>query len=258
MNVNESIVLLVVGLSIILILEKLFPNHELPHSEGWNKRLLFIYLCIPLCMLIDGVAWRPVLEVWSLFHLDNELPAWLGGFIAYLCWSFFYYWWHRWCHANDILWRVIHQLHHSPKRIQALTAYFVHPLDYMTASLIGSLVVFTLLGMGLDEAMYLLSYSVILSFLIHSNLKPPKWVGYVLQTPDMHRVHHKVNHHQGNYGVLVIWDQLFGTYVIPEKSVEECGFTKGREHRFIDILLLRDVHKAKATPEAATSNSWSK
>ena len=243
MDTSSPLLLLIAGISTIMLLEKAFPNRPLPPSKGWKLRLLIVYIFIVIYLIVESVTWAPVFHTYSIFNLKESLSPPLGGFIAYLGWSFSFYWWHRWCHANDTLWRVVHQLHHSPKRIQALTAYFVHPFDYATSSILGGLIVFMVMGMGLDAATYMFAYSTIFSFFIHSNLKMPQWVGYVIQTPDMHRIHHKINHHQSNYGVLVLWDQLFGTYAVPEEPVEECGYIDDKEYRFKDILLCRDVHK---------------
>jgi len=60
---------------------------------------------------------------------------------------------------------------------------------------------------------------VVLSQFNHSNIKIPKWFdqtfGFILVSPNMHRVHHHVTRPQtdANYGnIFSFWDRLFGTY----------------------------------------------
>ena len=77
---------------------------------------------------------------------------------------------------------------------------------------------------------------------IHADLKTPYWLGYLLQRPEMHRVHHKHLHHAQNYG-LSIWDLLFGTFNNPDKYIQNVGFDEKRETRIYDMLKTKDVYK---------------
>ena len=61
----------------------------------------------------------------------------------------------------------------------------------------------------------------------------------------MHRIHHKFNSHKNNYGDIVWWDMLFGTYDNPKEWVHTCGFTPEREEQLLKILAYKDVHKVK-------------
>ena len=68
-----------------------------------------------------------------------------------------------------------------------------------------------------------LLYQTILVFITgftHANISLPKWldrfIGYVLVSPNMHKVHHhwKQPFTDSNYGaVFSIWDRLLGTYM---------------------------------------------
>jgi len=53
-------------------------------------------------------------ELVPLFHLSPRLSDGTGGVIGYLVSTFVFYWWHRWRHEVDWLWRGFHQIHHSP------------------------------------------------------------------------------------------------------------------------------------------------
>jgi len=59
----------------------------------------------------------------------------------------------------------------------------------------------------------------------------------------MHRVHHQYGRHLNNYGDIVWWDWLFGTYENPELFESTCGFDELKEERLLEMLRYRDVHK---------------
>jgi sterol desaturase/sphingolipid hydroxylase (fatty acid hydroxylase superfamily) len=81
-------------------------------------------------------------------------------------------------------------------------------------------------------------------FFYHWNIRTPRWVGWIVQRPEAHRVHHEYQRHTRNYGDLPILDWLFGTLENPVRYVSRCGFNPRHEARFIEMLALRDVHKS--------------
>ncbi|WP_286830347.1 MULTISPECIES: sterol desaturase family protein [Kordiimonas] len=176
----------------------------------------------------------------AVFHLDPGIPVVVAAFLVFLAASLIAYWWHRATHRYDLLWRVFHQLHHSPARIEALTAFYVHPFDGFAANVLNVGVAFWLFGAGVDVAAAALLIAALYNIYIHSDTRSPEWVGYFVQRPEMHRVHHQAGHHAQNYG-LPIWDLMFGTFVNPKKNQFACGFDKSKELRIRDMLLLKDV-----------------
>lgn len=168
----------------------------------------------------------------------------LQGLAGFFLSSFVAYWWHRAMHANDLLWRIFHQLHHSPKRIESLSAFYMHPFDGMAATLLNGLCCYTILGMSVHGTAVSLLLAAAYNIYIHADLKTPHWPGYILQRPEMHRVHHKYMHHDQNFG-LAIWDLLFKTYSNPREYVTEVGFDKARSARVYDMLKNIDVYKSK-------------
>ena len=59
----------------------------------------------------------------------------------------------------------------------------------------------------------------------------------------MHRIHHEYGKHRNNYGDIVWWDWLFGTYENPANFESSCGFDSDKEERLIEMLCYIDVHK---------------
>ena len=49
----------------------------------------------------------------------------------------------------------------------------------------------------------------------HMNVRTPQWLGFVIQRPEAHAVHHTRGVHAYNYGNFMLWDILFGTFRNP-------------------------------------------
>lgn len=176
----------------------------------------------------------------SLLRLGERLDGITASIVCFLVASFIAYWGHRFLHASNRLWRWVHQLHHSPKRIEALTAFYIHPFDALQATLLNALVAYGLLGVSGASAGLALIYVTLFNLIAHADLRSPWWLGFFVQRPEMHRIHHERGVHANNYG-LPLWDMLFGTWRNPRHSAVECGFDEDKELRIWDMLRLRDV-----------------
>lgn len=177
----------------------------------------------------------------ALLSLADRIDPVTGGVLTFLLASLIAYGWHRAAHRVPFLWRTFHQIHHSPRRIESLTAFFAHPLDAMAATFITCLSAYWLLGLTPLSAIVALLLVSAFNLYIHSDTRSPRWIGWFVQRPEMHRVHHQAGHHADNYG-LPLWDLLFGTWKNPRERVRDCGFDAERERRIYDMLLMRDVH----------------
>lgn len=228
----------------LFLLEKLFPTWELPKVPTWTVRTILINAAQLAITLIAGLTWDKWLSYSSLFELEESVTPVAGGFISYFFSSFIFYWWHRLKHKNDMLWRLFHQVHHSPQRIETFTTFYKHPAEMATNSMIASTLIYAILGLGLESAAFHSFLIAIVQLYYHSNLPSPYWMGYVIQRPEMHRLHHKYNTHKNNYGDLVWWDMLFGTYENPRDMNFKMGFDTDKENRLMDMIRFKDVNKS--------------
>lgn len=110
-------------------------------------------------------------------------------------------------------------------------------------SILCSLLVYTLLGLSLEAGVIYIFCTAVSEFFYHTNVKTPHWIGFIFQRPEMHRIHHLAGRHKNNYGDIVWWDMLSGTYENPKQWDSICGFTPEREEKLVDMLLYKDVHK---------------
>ncbi|MEG0348359.1 MAG: sterol desaturase family protein, partial [Acinetobacter sp.] len=225
------------------LIERLKTGWVLPKVRTWWVRVVLINIAQLGVVLLAGVTWEHWFSAWSIFQLSDYVSNTLGGFIAYFIATFLFYWWHRWRHESDFLWRMFHQIHHSPQRLEVITSFYKHPLEMIVNSIMGSLLVYTFLGLSLEAGAIYTFLTAIGEFFYHTNIKTPRWVGFIFQRPEMHRIHHQYNRHKNNYGDITWWDMLFGTYENPKEWTKTCGFTPQKEEQLIDMLKFKDIHK---------------
>jgi sterol desaturase/sphingolipid hydroxylase (fatty acid hydroxylase superfamily) len=225
------------------LLERAAPGWKLPRVRTWPLRVVLVNGVQLGVVLIAGVSWEKWLSALSLFHLRDALSPLAGGALAYLIGTFVFYWWHRWRHESDFLWRAFHQVHHSPQRIEVVTSFYKHPGEMVVNSIIGSLLCYTLLGLSPAGGAVFTACCALGEFVYHTNVRTPRWMGLVFQRPEMHRIHHEHGRHRDNYGDIVWWDMLFGTYRNPGRFESTCGFDDAKEQRLADMLCYRDVHR---------------
>lgn len=231
-------------------LERLRPGWKLPAVKGWMRRVVLLNGCQLACVFLAGWTWDHVLQARSVFSLREVWPAPAVGFLVYFVQTFIYYWWHRWRHTSGWLWRIFHQVHHSPSRIEVLTSFYKHPFEIVANGVLTSAIVYTLLGAGLEAAAWNTLFSASAEFFYHLNMRTPAWLGVLIQRPEMHHVHHERGRHSNNYGDLPIWDMLFGTYENPAEFHGVCGFEPPLELQLGAMLRCRDLHSTPAEQEA--------
>ncbi len=240
--------------AVCFLIENLVPGWKLPKVRTWTFRVLAVNAVQLGVVLLAGVTWERWLSSWSLLSLSERVSPLAGGFLAYFIATFVFYWWHRWRHEVDVLWVGFHQIHHSPRRLEVITSFYKHPGEMVVNSILGSLLVYTLLGLSLEAGAIYTACTALGEFFYHTNIRTPRWIGLFFQRPEMHRIHHQHGRHKNNYGDITWWDMLFGTYENPPEFRETCGFDDVDEQRLGEMLLYTDVHKVapKGAPSART------
>ena len=229
-------VLIVTAAALVLMLfERLAPGTPLPSIGGWWGRAITINLVQVLVVYAGALSWDrwfPALHLWRAEQLGTPLAVALG----YLAITFVFYWWHRARHEVPVLWRWLHQVHHSAARLEVLTSYYKHPLEMLINSMLVSFLLHVLLGLEPASATLVVTIAGVAELLYHCNLRTPHWIGYLFQRPESHRRHHETGHHRDNYSDLPLWDILFGTFDNPRESPRECGFGAHRERQLWRLL----------------------
>lgn len=233
-----------VGLT-ALILERVRPATQLPQVRGWTLRsvifVLLELLTVVLAALL-GMFFYSWFDLTPIFN-SGDLSLAMQVAINFVVSSFAFYWWHRLRHESDFWWLATHQLHHSASRIETITAFFKHPVEVGLDTLLNLALSFILLGVSAEAFVAHTALIASSQFFVHMNVATPQWVGYFVQRPEMHRIHHQFNAHRDNYSDFPLWDFLFGTYSNPRDVAIECGFTAKREQELGRMLRFQDVHK---------------
>jgi sterol desaturase/sphingolipid hydroxylase (fatty acid hydroxylase superfamily) len=240
---------LAVGLSMLLV-ERRTAARPWPTVAGWWPRAIAFNLVQAAVAYLAGVAW----DGWMLRHRPWTLDG-LGvasqAAVSYVAITFVYYWWHRWRHEVPFLWRWLHQLHHSPQRIELVTSFYKHPLEIVANGLLSSAIIYW--GVGADPlpAAIAVTATGVAEFVYHWNVATPHWLGYLVQRPESHCVHHQEGLHHYNYADLPLWDMLFGTFLNPRRWQARCGFGEGQEERIAEMLRGRDINPTGVTGPAS-------
>ena len=238
--------LFTLGLSFMLV-EKLWPANALPKVRAWWPRVVFINVLNVALVTLIGAAWLKWVGLRSIFHLSRDWGDAGAGLTAYGVSCVVYYFWHRWRHTSQWLWRVCHQLHHSPRRMEVVMAFYKHPVEIFFNGIISSLISYALLGCSVKAAALCSVLAGIAEFFYHWNIRTPVWLGYLIQRPESHRIHHERGRHTSNYADLPFLDMLFGTFRNSRKGEHvECGYEEPLEDCMDDMLAFRDVHENAA------------
>jgi len=213
----------------------------------WRTRMLLATVLVLAGTMAVGAFWGNVLAGVSVMDFSG-LGTWAGAGLGILVYELVHYWYHRCAHRLDWLWRLAHQMHHSAEVMDAFSVNYLHPVDVILFTTWGSLVFFPLLGLTAEAGAVAATWLGFNAMFQHANLRTPHWLGYLIQRPESHVVHHQRGRHQYNYANLPLWDMAFGTFVNPKHADGlKAGFYDGASTRVLDMLLFRDVSRRRMT-----------
>jgi sterol desaturase/sphingolipid hydroxylase (fatty acid hydroxylase superfamily) len=240
-----------VALAAFVLAELASPARSFPRLRFWRvKGVLYLALYLALATLVPQTVDR-WLSPLRLFDASG-LGLYLETLLAVLAIELVSYGWHRALHRVPLLWRWFHQMHHSAERVDVFGAFLFHPFDVVGFSVMGSVALVLLVGVS-PAAAGLANVIVFAAVVFgHTNVRTPRWLGYFVQRPENHGVHHQRGVHAYNYADFSIIDIVFGTFRNPETWQEPAGFYEGSSRRVGEMLIGRDVSE----PSAAEGASW--
>ncbi len=209
--------------AVMALWEWLAPRRTLSVSKvlRWASNLGLVFLNTVLLRVLFpaaavGMAVFANSRGWGLLN-HFETPYALAVLASIVAMDFVIYLQHVMFHAVPALWRL-HRVHHADLDIDVTTGARFHPIEIILSMLI-KFAAIAVLG---APALAVVIFEVLLNataMFNHSNVRMPRTVDTVLRwlvvTPDMHRVHHSVEHDEANsnFGFnLPWWDRLLGTY----------------------------------------------
>lgn len=142
------VALVVVGVAVVMIVvESLAPGRRWPEVRGWWLRAFLLNGFQAGTVGIAGAVWEDWMRAHRLWSAEG-IGTVGGAVVGYLAITFVYYWWHRWRHEVGFLWRWVHQVHHSPQRIEVITSFYKHPIEILVNGLLSSAIVYLVVGVG--------------------------------------------------------------------------------------------------------------
>lgn len=238
-----SLILLSIYTALIM-LERILPGQPLKKVPHWIPKSLLVFVVYFYLSTYLPMVWDKYLMHYQLLDMQSINPF-ISTLFAVLVFELLIYAWHRTMHSNKFLWRTFHQMHHSAERLDTFGAFYFSPLDMIGFTFLGSLSLSLLVGISPQAVTWFLYVTMFLAIFQHTNINTPQWLGYVIQRPESHSVHHQKGVHAYNYSDLPIFDILFGTFNNPKNFADEIGFYEGASHKMKDILLCRDIYQNK-------------
>ena len=251
MSIEELAPIAILGsYTFFVVLDLATPARAFPRMRLWRTKGLAFFVLGMVINIALPLLWGPALSALAPLDLSG-LGTVPGALVGVLASTFVGYWFHRAQHRFTWLWRMGHQLHHSAERVDVWGAFLFHPVD--TVVVLGiQTVLLAVLGLSPDAVALAGIASFFFAVSQHANVRTPRWLGYLLQRPESHCVHHQRGLHAHNYSDLPIWDLAFGTFQNPESWSGEAGFEDGASERTLAMLAFANVSSADAsTPTAA-------
>lgn len=246
MDVTDVAIAGVMGtLSLLIAIEWFAPARTFVEVRGWRlKCMAFVVVVlalagsIPFAMaeLIDDVKLLP----------GDRLGLAGGTVVGILVSELLVYWAHRLHHTVPFLWRWVHQLHHSAERVDVFGAAYFHPFEIIEGTVVGVILFNVVLGLSPEAAVLAGVWQPFNGLFQHGNFRTPVWLGYLIQRPEAHGVHHERGIHGFNYANLPLWDIVFGTFRNPREWQAVAGFYPGASQRTWEMLIGRDISRDDA------------
>ena len=208
-------------------LERLIPYSRkwLNDSETTTDIMLFFggkfwgdYINAPLklatiALVVQEISPEIGQDIWP-----TSLHPVVQVFLLLCVKDFFRYWYHRWMHENEFMWRW-HSVHHSSKRLYWFNGTRSHPLEGLVSSFLWA-IPFAFIKAPVEIVFVTGLLGRTIGRFQHTNLDVILGpFDYIFSSPKNHRYHHQKNIEEGNSnygGDVIIWDLLFGTFYLPK------------------------------------------
>lgn len=208
-------------------LERLMPfsrkwhdDHEMPIDVMlfFGSKLWGDYINRPLRLATVALVVQEISPIIGKEIWPSYLPPVLQVFMLLTVKDFFRYWYHRWMHENEFMWRW-HAVHHSSERLYWFNGTRSHPLEGLISSFLWA-IPFAFIKAPVEIVFVTGLVGRTIGRFQHTNLDVLLGpFDYIFSSPKNHRYHHskKIEEGNSNYGGdIILWDHLFGTFYMPK------------------------------------------
>jgi sterol desaturase/sphingolipid hydroxylase (fatty acid hydroxylase superfamily) len=226
---------------VLMLAERAWPARLQPAIQGWpliGIGFFVAYAAISVLLPLQlPASWFEA----SLLP-GAELGVAGGAVVGYLATTLAGYAWHRAAHRVPLLWRVFHQMHHAPQRLDATGAFVFHPTEMLMYTALGLVVNALVLGLDPMAASIVGFLGVFNAVFQHANLHTPRVLAWLMQRPEAHSIHHAYGVHGWNYSDFPLWDMALGTYRSAPGFQPRVGFGDDELGRWAQMARCADVH----------------
>lgn len=229
---------------VMILVERIWSRSSYPIVKGWYLRAFIMNIIGLSTVVIYGTGaqkWIEEHRIWDASSLGFVGSILVGLLIV----TFFNYWWHRIRHSLSFFWVWFHQIHHSPQRLEVATTFYKHPFEAIVDTSFTIPIIYLIAGLDAFSASIVLMLMGCIELFYHWNVKTPQWLGYIIQRPESHCIHHQEGLHSYNFADLPIWDIIFKTFKNPATFDKTCGLGEENEDRLFEMLVGVDVLKKK-------------
>lgn len=227
----------------MLAVERLAPARPFPPRPGWTWLGVGFLLLVGVASTVVPLLFDPEWLARHRWFNGAALGVPLGTIVGYVVLSGVAYAWHRTLHRVPFMWRLTHQMHHSPQRVDIPGSVLFHPVEIVAQVLIQLFVTLVVLGLDPLAAALVGFVAAFYGMFQHWNVHTPRWLGVFIQRPEAHCEHHRLGVHAYNYGDLPIWDIVFGTFLNPAHFDGRCGFEAPLDRKLGAMLTFHDVNR---------------
>lgn len=250
-------IILVIWIALIMLLERIIPYRKglSIFREGFWVDLVWYTLVQSYVLKIVIFDWiiTPLQQGYDFPHISfiKTMPVWGQVLFFLITHDFYIYWFHRFQHANKILWRT-HEAHHSGKEVDFLQGSRSHAIEILINQTIEFAPIILLHADPSVVPIKALLDAMSGTF-IHGNIdvKLGKWK-YIFNSPELHLWHHanyKEVFHANFATKFAIWDYLFGTIYAPHKKPGNTNEKWGLYYDFPKDYFLQHAFSVKRFDE---------
>ena len=219
----DSFLLLIAMCLLLGLVEWLRPAKKIPKKHflfNFSYGLSSTFIVFALSPVI-GTCTAYFMQKLGFGFIDLRALGFsgLGGdlfalLVTNLVFDFFFYWYHRLEHRNEILWQS-HLFHHCDEHLNVTSGARGSILEIITLPLFVSFPMAILFKMPPLTIGILNIIPPLLLYMQHANLDfgfGPLW--WIFVSPKFHRIHHSIEkkHIDKNFALFFpLWDIIFGT-----------------------------------------------
>lgn len=241
-------IILVSGLVIFSVLEGINPFFSRNYKLG-KHAVANIFFTLTTALVNFPLAFLIVLSCEWVVKNNFGIVQWLGGStvlfltVGLLLMDLVGAWLvHYVEHHVKWMWKF-HAVHHTDQHVDTTSGNRHHPGESVFRLAFTILAVFVV-GAPIWLVFLYQTISVIMTQFNHSNVSIPGWLdkslGWLLVTPDIHRVHHhyRMPYSDSNFGnIFSIWDRIFRTFQTADNQNIRFGLDTHMEEKYSENVL---------------------